>query len=90
MTHLDAVTALANYPLVADPAGFSAHGTEDVGDEVPPKGNPPSQARNLAKRWQTGKNTQGLVVPFRNAESIGAAALEAYVMKRCQLSDIEM
>lgn len=79
MTHLDALAAVANYPSVQshddDLGDFDTHATEDVFG-VTPGNNPPAQARNLAKIWQQGKegNYNDLVEPYRNAESIAAAA----------------
>lgn len=77
MTHLDAVAASAGYPSVHDDDGnFDTHATEDVAG-VNPLNNPPLQARNLATIWQTGRDGDytDLTEPFRNAESIAAAAL---------------
>ncbi|TPX13625.1 uncharacterized protein E0L32_005828 [Thyridium curvatum] len=92
MTHLDAVTKAASYPSVHDDDGnFDTHATEDV-QGVPPDNNPPLQARNLAKIWQQGKegDCEDLTQPFRNAESLAAAALEAYAMKFCKLGNIDI
>lgn len=44
---------------------------------VNPEDNPPLQARNLAQIWQRGEQDDydELTQPFRNAESLAAAAL---------------
>lgn len=81
MTHLDAVAASAGYPSVHDDGGdFDTHATEDVVG-VAPQNNPPLQARNLAAIWQAGNEGDytDLTEPYRNAESLAAAALGEFV-----------
>ncbi|PSR77685.1 hypothetical protein BD289DRAFT_343295, partial [Coniella lustricola] len=73
MTHLDAVGKLAGYPEVTDAGGIKSHGTEDV-TGISPANNPPLQARNLLKLWTSGKAPSTTLEPYRNAESIAAAA----------------
>ncbi|KAI1780710.1 hypothetical protein F4818DRAFT_396558 [Hypoxylon cercidicola] len=88
MTHLDAVAKAAGYPEVDDPAGFKSHGTEDISG-LKPDNDPVQQARNLAKLWQDGKQSDQTLKPFRNAESLAASALEWYVMKFCEIGEID-
>lgn len=74
ITHLDAVGELAEYSEVKDSEGFESRGTEDVGS-TSPSDSPPLQARKLLKLWKSGKaNPANTLEPYRNAESIAAAA----------------
>ena len=58
--------------LYSDPAGFTGHGTED--NDLEPRNNPPAQARALRDEYRNDPAVD-LLAPYRNAESIAAAAL---------------
>lgn len=45
-------------------------------------------ARQLAEIWQKGQAGDKTLKPFRNAESLAAAALENYIMENCDFDEI--
>ncbi len=64
-----------------DDGDFDSHATEDV-QGVDPGNNPPLQARNLANIWKDGRqgDYNELTEPYRNAESLAAAALGKFLL----------
>jgi len=70
---------------------FKTHGSDDVGG----LGNSyPVAARGLAELWQKGKQPEGALKPWQNAENLAGAALgkslfPRYVKYRWLMSGIE-